>query len=144
MVVLGVPSLSARLEDIPLLSRFFVEQFATPASSVKQISREALGCLNTYDWPGNVRELENVIRRAVAMGQSEKIMPVDLPDNFNGHGHQDSDPPYGLNSNSLAAYELAAIRNALLRCEGHRKKAAHMLGIGEATLYRKLKKYQLE
>ena len=144
VVVLGVPSLSTRLEDIPLLSRYFLQQFSTPASSVKQLSNEAVACLNAYDWPGNVRELENVMRRAVAMGQSEKIMSHDLPEQFNGNSRQQADLPDDMESHSLAAYELAAIRNALLRCDGHRKKAAHMLGIGEATLYRKLNKYQLE
>ena len=143
VVVLGVPSLSVRLEDIPLLSRYFVQQFSTPASSVKHLSSEALACLNAYDWPGNVRELENVVRRAVAMGQGDKIMPLDLPEKFNGNSQHNMDLPGGMQSHSLAAYELAAIRNALLRCEGHRKKAARMLGIGEATLYRKLKKYKL-
>ena len=49
-----------------------------------------------------------------------------------------------LNSDSLEAYELAAIRNALLKSDGHRKKAASLLGIGEATLYRKLNKYDIE
>jgi len=143
VVVLGVPSLSTRLEDIPLLSRYFVQQFSTPASSVHQISNEALSCLSTYDWPGNVRELENVVRRAVAMGQDESIKPCDLPEQMNGGGHAG----YHLDNegarDTLAAYEAAAISNALLKCDGHRKKAAEMLGIGEATLYRKLNKYQL-
>jgi DNA-binding NtrC family response regulator len=143
VIVLGVPSLEARLEDIPLLARFFVQQFATPASTVRRISNEALGCLSSYDWPGNVRELENVIRRAVAMGQEESIGPFDLPEGLiNGrssdiHGSDDA------TQDSLAAYEQTAIRNALLKCGGHRKKAATMLGIGEATLYRKLNKYQI-
>ncbi len=143
VVVLGVPALNARLEDLPLLARYFMQQFLTPASSVRQISAETLACLNGYDWPGNVRELENVMRRAVAMGQGEKIMPCDLPDHFNGHCRHEENLPDGSDSHSLAAYELAAIRNALLRCEGHRKRAARMLGIGEATLYRKLNKYQV-
>ena len=144
VIVLAVPPLSARVDDIPLLTRFFMQQFASPASSVADISNEALACLNSYDWPGNVRELENVIRRAVAMGQHRRIMPSDLPEpiyNANQAGSCDQD---GSNGASLAAYELAAIRNALLVCDGHRRKAARMLGIGEATLYRKLNKYQIE
>jgi DNA-binding NtrC family response regulator len=143
VVVLGVPSLSSRLEDIPLLARYFIQQFSSPASTVAHLSNEALAHLNAYDWPGNVRELENVMRRAMAMGQSKGIMPNDLPDNiFSGHSMGiDSGE---LSSDSLAAYELAAIRNALLKCDGHRKKAADLLGIGEATLYRKLNKYDIE
>jgi DNA-binding NtrC family response regulator len=142
VVVLGVPSLVARLDDIPLLTRFFIQQFATPVSTVNYLSNEALICMNAYDWPGNVRELENVIRRAVAMGQAKAIMPYDLPENmYNGQPmNAGSDE---LNKDSLAAYELAAIRNALIKSDGHRKKAARILGIGEATLYRKLSKYQI-
>jgi DNA-binding NtrC family response regulator len=142
VVVLGVPSLSSRLDDIPLIVRYFIQQFATPASTVTNLSNEALACMNAYDWPGNVRELENVIRRAVAMGQGQGIMPQDLPENiYNGQPMSaDSDE---LNKDSLAAYELAAIRNALIKSDGHRKKAASILGIGEATLYRKLSKYRI-
>ena len=143
VVVLGVPALNGRVEDIPLLSRFFISQFATPASSVRALSKEALACLIAYDWPGNVRELENVIRRAVAMGQHTSIMPLDLPESIYCGPPGDSCAK-GLNSESLAAYELAAIRNALLKCNGHRRRAAQMLGIGEATLYRKLNKYQID
>jgi DNA-binding NtrC family response regulator len=143
VIVLGVPSLEARPEDIPLLARYFVEQFATPASTVHRISNEALGCLSSYDWPGNVRELENVVRRAVAMGQAESIGPCDLPEGLNSAGCSDRHGPDDAFRDSMAAYEQAAIRNALLKCDGHRKKAATMLGIGEATLYRKLNKYQI-
>ena len=143
VVVLGVPALSSRVEDIPLLSRFFISQFATPASPVRTLSKEALACLLAYDWPGNVRELENVIRRAVAMGQNASIMPLDLPESIYSGAPGDSGAK-DLNSESLAAYESAAIRNALLKCNGHRKRAAQMLGIGEATLYRKLNKYQID
>jgi DNA-binding NtrC family response regulator len=142
IIVLEVPPLSARLGDIPLLTRYFLQQFATPASPVTDFSNEALACLSAYPWPGNVRELENVIRRAVAMGQHRSILPDDLPEpicrtGFPESGGQDA------NGDSLEAYELVAIRNALLKCDGHRKKAARMLGIGEATLYRKLNKYGL-
>ena len=143
VVVLGVPSLETRLEDIPLLVRYFIQQFSTPASTVRRISNETLSCLSGYDWPGNVRELENVVRRAVAMGQEESIHPCDLPEGLNGGGCPVSDGSNGIGQDSMAAYELAAIRNALLKCDGHRKKAARMLGIGEATLYRKLNKYQI-
>ena len=143
VVILAVPPLSARLDDIPLLIRFFMQQFSTPASSVTDVSNEALACLSTYDWPGNVRELENVIRRAVAMGQHRHIIPSDLPESIYS-ANMGGDCASGSSSASLAAYELAAIRNALLVCDGHRRKAARMLGIGEATLYRKLNKYQIE
>jgi DNA-binding NtrC family response regulator len=142
VVVLGVPALASRLDDIPLLTRYFIQQFATPVSTVTHLSNEALICMNAYDWPGNVRELENVIRRAVAMGQGQGIMPQDLPESIY-NGQPMSADAEELKKDSLEAYELAAIRNALIKSDGHRKKAARILGIGEATLYRKLSKYQI-
>jgi len=142
VVVLGVPALASRLDDIPLLTRYFIQQFATPVSTVSHLSNEALICMNGYDWPGNVRELENVIRRSVAMGQGQGIMPQDLPESIY-NGQPMSADAEELNKDSLEAYELAAIRNALIKSDGHRKKAARILGIGEATLYRKLSKYQI-
>jgi DNA-binding NtrC family response regulator len=143
VVVVGVPSLEARPDDIPLLSRYFIEKFSSPASPVMRISKDAQACLNAYDWPGNVRELENAMRRAMALGQGETVLPADLPEKIHGGHHQCSPSSDGISANSMAAYERAAIRNALLKCHGHRKKAASMLAIGEATLYRKLNKYEL-
>ncbi len=144
VVVLNVPPLRERLDDLPLLGRYFVKQFITPASKVDKISSDAMACLSKHDWPGNVRELENVIRRAVAMGGGEEILPEDLPEHLNhNHAMAIADGSV-LSADSLMAYELAAIQNALVKCDGHRKKAATMLGIGEATLYRKLNKYHLQ
>ncbi len=142
VVTVGTPRLSDRKDDIALLSRHFVQKFITPASSVHRMSQEAMACLTNYDWPGNVRELENVIRRAVAIGQEDQIRPHDLPEAITGGGGFQSTLPDDTSVDSLAAYELNAIRNALNKCEGHRKRAAQLLGIGEATLYRKLNKYQ--
>jgi DNA-binding NtrC family response regulator len=83
---------------------------------------------------------EQVHRRAVAMGQHEEIPPADLPENLGGITPAPCISPRADND-SLESYELNAIRNALAKCDGHRKKAAQLLGIGEATLYRKLNKY---
>lgn len=145
VVVVTVPPLRDRLDDVPLLVRYFLKQFQTPARTVEKVSQQTMAYLTNYDWPGNVRELENVIRRAVAMGGHETIVPADLPETIIGpppSAEQPSD--LGMDKNSLEAYEIAAISNALAKCDGHRKKAARMLGIGEATLYRKLNKYKLE
>lgn len=146
VVVMSVPPLRDRLEDLPLLIRHFIAQARPSSNHVRTISKEALACLMTYEWPGNVRELENLIRRAVAIGQDGCIRPADLPEQFQNASmcpRPEDGPSRELPEDSLEAYERAAIRNALAKCGGNRKKASNVLGIGEATLYRKLKKYKL-
>ncbi|MCJ8501738.1 sigma-54-dependent transcriptional regulator [Desulfatitalea alkaliphila] len=149
VVVMTVPPLRDRLDDVPLLVRHFIERFRTPASPVHRITKQALLCLMAYDWPGNVRELENALRRAVAMGQEERIGPADLPENIHapaptGAATGVPGQAAGIEGDSLEVYEAAAIRNALTKSGGNRRKAAGLLQIGEATLYRKLKKYGID
>ena len=146
VVVITIPPLRDRIEDVPLLARHFCEQFHTAAGEIKRIAKDALGCLVDYDWPGNVRELENVIRRAVAMGQGDLITASDLPESFQTAPPtpaQTDGAAQFIEGDSLEAFEAAAIRNALSKCNGNRKRASSLLGIGEATLYRKLKKYHV-
>jgi DNA-binding NtrC family response regulator len=145
VVVMTVPPLRDRMDDVPVLIRHFIHQFRTPASPVRAVSKEALMCLMAYDWPGNVRELENAIRRAVAMGQAAHIVARDLPDTIiNATGAvAPRQPDHAIAGGSMTAYEAAAIRNALAKCHGNRKKAAGLLEIGEATLYRKIRKFGL-
>ena len=141
VVTITVPPLRDRREDIPLLARYLIKRFSTDFSPVKDVTPEALACLESYDWPGNVRELENVIRRAMALGKGELILPEDLPPNIHippSTPSQSKDRPTG---GSLEAHEKEAIQAALDMSGNNRKKAAQTLGIGEATLYRKIKKY---
>ncbi|MEA3361130.1 MAG: sigma-54 dependent transcriptional regulator [Thermodesulfobacteriota bacterium] len=144
VVNLDVPPLVKQREDIPLLARYFVKRFRNDFSPVKDISQGALICLESYHWPGNIRELENVIRRTLALGKSDMIMPEDLPPHIYGPAFEPSKGTAFIKSDSLAAYEKEAINNALHKSGGNRKKASEILGIGEATLYRKIKKYSLE
>ena len=144
VVGLKVPPLRERREDISLLTRYFIQRFATAFSPVRDITPAALVCLENYQWPGNVRELENVIRRAVALGKRGAIQRADLPAAISATLSQKA-PSAGLpTDDSLAAYEKAAIANALAKCRNSRRQAAQLLGIGEATLYRKLNKYELK
>ncbi len=143
VVTLPLPSLRDRKEDIPLLARYLVKRFGKGGSPVKEISPEAMRCLDQYHWPGNVRELENVIRRAVALGSGEAILPADLPSHLLGTAESQQANAELLKVGSLAAYERSAILDALQKSKLNRKKTAEILGIGEATLYRKLKKYNL-
>jgi DNA-binding NtrC family response regulator len=162
VVTLQVPPLRERREDIPLLVRHFIDKFSSEPSrnetagdsttaevptnvevADRAVDPQAMACLMSYDWPGNVRELENVVRRAVAIGLKTTLTMADLPPKLSAVAPQPlSDGIYPADD-SLAAYEMAAIRNALTKAEGNRRQAASLLKIGEATLYRKISKYQL-
>jgi DNA-binding NtrC family response regulator len=143
VLTLNVPPLRDRTDDIRLLVRYFSERFATTNSPAREIPRETLGVLERHHWPGNVRELENVVRRSMAIGSRGAIRPKDLPKSI-------YTPPAGstpgvstIEGDSMAAFEVAAIRNALSKGANRRARAARILGIGEATLYRKIKKYNI-
>lgn len=113
---------------------------AADKGTILDISSDALAYMEKYRWPGNVRELENTIRRAMALSKEEKIFLSDLPEQLSGPKTTKQLP----SEDSMAAYEMAAIKNALQKCRGNRKKAAQILQIGEATLYRKLKQEPIQ
>jgi DNA-binding NtrC family response regulator len=142
VVRLLVPPLKERKEDIALLVKYFVKNFSTDLSTVKDITREAIVCLENYDWPGNVRELANAIRLATALGTQERILPGDLPPHI-GSAQEPMQKFLPLSDGTLASYEKAAILNALELSGGNRKKASKILKIGEATLYRKIAGYHI-
>ncbi|MCG8471552.1 MAG: sigma-54 dependent transcriptional regulator [Desulfobacterales bacterium] len=141
ILALKVPPLRERLEDLPTLVRHFIHKFRTRDTEVDSISDTAMRCLENHEWPGNVRELENVIRRAVALSRGHSITPRDLPDTI--YRVPNAGKPGMPDSMTLASWEAAAITHALVSCGNNRKRAAQALEIGEATLYRKLKKYNI-
>jgi len=104
-------------------------------------------CLLQYDWPGNVRELENCIERAVALGDRETIDVGDLPPALIstaalpvGVGEI---PTSGLSTTDLEAIERTTIERVFQQVGGDKIRAGKMLGISRATLYRKLKRYNI-
>ena len=81
VLAIQLPPIRDRVEDIPLLAEHFLEHFATQmAKPVRTISAEAMRLLQAHTWRGNVRELQNAIERAVALEQSETILPETLPE----------------------------------------------------------------
>jgi DNA-binding NtrC family response regulator len=144
VVNINVPQLKDRKEDIPLLARHFAKRFTFAGSQVKDISPEALACLEAYDWPGNIRELENAIQRALALGSKNLIRIWDLPKKIYALSAKASQTHSKPTRGTLAWYEQKAIQNALTKSSGNRKNAALLLNIGEATIYRKIKKYHIK
>jgi DNA-binding NtrC family response regulator len=143
VIPITLPPLRERVDDIPLLALHFAAKFNTGFTPPKPIDDDAMACLLAHPWPGNVRELENVLRRALALGRAATITLDDLPETVTGNNDKNSLAPEFPPNDSLAAYEQAAVMNALRKSRGNRKAAAQILGIGEATLYRKLKSYQI-
>jgi len=142
-VVIDIPPLRERREDIPLLLKHFLTEFAeSEKRAVKDFTPSALRLLKSYDWPGNVRELRNCIKAMVVLTDSEKIDVADLPFEIQQRsGSTESISELaGVNLNEL---EKTAIRRTLDMVNGNRELAANMLGIAERTLYRKIKEYGL-
>lgn len=149
-VELTVPALRQRREDIPLLVRHFVQRYARqmdrPAPTVAE---DVMQTLMQHDWPGNVRQLMNVVQNMVVIAEGDRIEPRHLPPEIRGEVGGDGGGHLDLGQGdtsvlSLDQLEKQAIRNALRVNAGNREAAAKMLGIGERTLYRKLKEYGLK
>ncbi len=137
---LQLPPLRDRMEDITLLARHFFASFNASSGPAKTLGEAALNRLQRYDWPGNVRELENVLRGAFTLAKALQVSPEDLQIN------QPPTPPPVLSrgfAKDLYNSEEEIIREALQETSGNRRKAAKLLGISEATLYRRLNEYQI-
>ncbi|MGA2738032.1 MAG: sigma-54 dependent transcriptional regulator [Bryobacteraceae bacterium] len=157
IVSLRLPALRDRKGDIAELADHFLRRFGP----THRLTSEALDVMINYDWPGNVRELQNSIERMVALNTGPWLGVADLPSPL--QAGRESDPPLAsavaagsetvlplLHSPPrqpglfLATVEKETILKALAATHGDRAKAAHMLGIGRTTLYRKLKEYRIE
>ncbi len=142
-VNIQIPSLRQRKADIPLLLNHFLEEFAASEKrEVKGFTPAAIRVLKSYDWPGNIRELRNCVKMMVVMADSELLDITDLPIEIHDTAVTDEEIGNlaGLNLNEL---EKTAIKRTLEMVNGNREQAAKMLGIGERTLYRKIKDYNL-
>jgi len=140
VVTIELPPLRERLEDLPVLIQSFLEEFAKPQGKKSpEITPAAMELLYNYDWPGNVRELRNCVESMVVLDKDGKIDAEDVPRFVKQP--TDAASTSGVGGVNLEEKEKESIRKALALCEGNREKAAKMLGIGERTLYRKIKRY---
>jgi DNA-binding NtrC family response regulator len=166
VVTVHVPALRERRSDIPTLVNWFCERYA-PGADLR-VSNAAMKSLMNYDWPGNVRELENCVERAVALGNGNLIDLSDLPPAIAGMNSSGSRlasesapelvsdlaasaesrstggaaaPP--LSTTDLEDIERATIQRVFEQVKGDKAIAGRMLGISRATLYRKLKRYNI-
>ena len=166
VVTVHVPALRERRSDIPMLVQWFCERYA-PGADLR-VSNAAMKVLMNYDWPGNVRELENCIERAVALGDGALIDIGDLPPSIASLDSRASQTSSGsapelvsdlaaaaelrstdgaasapLSTTDLEDIERATIQRVFEQVKGDKALAGRMLGISRATLYRKLKRYNI-
>ena len=137
VVSLRIPPLRERREDIPALVNLFIERYARRQTI---ISDEVMEALTAYDWPGNVRELENTVRRLAALKSNPYIRFEDLPSPLlNNAGGRRPSPDEML---PLAEIDRRHILRVMEFTKGDVTTAAHLLGVGRTTLYRRLKEYR--
>jgi two-component system, NtrC family, response regulator AtoC len=165
VVTVHVPALRERRSDIPMLVSWFCERYAPGAEM--RVSNAAMKALMNYDWPGNVRELENCVERAVALGNRNLIDVDDLPPSIAALSSPMSGPlaesmpelvadlaggselglegdvSATLTTTDLEDIERATIQRVFEQVKGDKALAGRMLGISRATLYRKLKRYNI-
>ncbi|MBI5633830.1 MAG: sigma-54-dependent Fis family transcriptional regulator [Nitrospirae bacterium] len=142
VVVLAIPSLRDRKDDIPLLAYHFLNKYGKKfTKEIRAFATEVLEVFNAYPWPGNVRELENAVERAVIMEQSAMITVHSLPPDMEKELH---DPLSHIGLMTIDEMEKFLIQRTLRLLDGQKNRAAEALGIDVTTLWRKLKKYDLE
>jgi len=143
-VTIQIPPLRERREDIPILLHYFTNAAAERNSKrIEGIEPEAHQLLMSHSWPGNVRQLKNVIELMAALATGPKLTLRDLPPDMRPAAGESSGTMNNLVGISLEQAERELIRNTLKLTEGNREQAAKILGIGERTLYRKIKEYDL-
>lgn len=140
-----VPPLRERPDDIPLLTYYFINKYSNRFNKpIKGIKTEVLGAMLRHDWRGNVRELENLVQRMIIMTESNEIDMDVLPATLNRESNPVNKPLDYMLPQSLDEIEAYFINKTLRECNGDRALAATILGINKSTLWRKIKRYQLE
>lgn len=155
VIRLNLPPLRERMEDVPLLTRYFIDRYNTALQrDVQGISELALHLLEQYAWPGNVRELQNVIEGAFSATRSQLLRVNDIEEILNSSGTRSagsrtaeaSAPPIEESfvlSEEMERYEQALIRQALAQAASI-SQATRLLGTSRQNLKHKMQKYYLQ
>jgi DNA-binding NtrC family response regulator len=151
VVPVYVPPLRDRPEDIPVLAKLFLRRAARRHErTVEEFSDAAMRVLEQHDWPGNVRQLENAVERIVIFSRGKIVEADEIPaDDHLASAYADrrralcglAVAPHALTP--IQRHERAAIVDALRRADGHVIDAARLIGLGQATIYRKIKQYSI-
>lgn len=141
VIPIHLPPLRKRKSDIPLLAAHFLKEAEQESpNAVPELSREALEDMLDYHWPGNVRELKNVIQFSVVRSRGSKILPSDLPREINSEKEEIFSPSYRSVEEDIfparGKLDIESVKSAIKKTGGNKSKAARVLGVGRATLYR--------
>jgi DNA-binding NtrC family response regulator len=140
VVVINLPPLRERREDIPLLVERFVRAAAAKSGKHVELSQGALDALSSYHWPGNVRELENMIERIVVFSRSRVIQVSDLPPTVTPRGPAIEKRLFD-DLPTLEEIERRYLIHVLEQVSGNRTRAAEVMGIDRRTLYRMAERF---
>jgi DNA-binding NtrC family response regulator len=141
-VEISLPALRDRVEDIPVLARYFLRFHAERyRKNLSNFSSEADQLLLRYPWPGNVRELDHTVERAVLMADSDQIEARDL--GLVPAGSTTNSTTAGLEQLTMEEIEKLLIKKALDRYRGNVRRAAEALGLSRSTFYRRLQEFGL-
>lgn len=140
VVKLFLPPLRERRGDVEALTWRFIDEFNLQGfRRVTGIAQDALEAMIEYQWPGNVRELRNTLEGAFAIGEGETLLLDDLPPEL--QGAQEIGAGFIVDNGSMS--ERKKIQLALQEANGRKGRAAELLGMSRATLWRKMREYQL-
>jgi len=147
VIVIKIPPLRDRTEDIPMLARHFIKKFSDENQrDTLVLEPSALKVLMEYPWPGNVRELENVMERAVVLSQGNSISADLFPKNITLPYPETPDRFIEDNislKEKVGNFEKAIILAALEKTGWNQKKAAQLLSVNATTLSEKLKRFKI-
>jgi Nif-specific regulatory protein len=144
VVNLTMPPLRERREDIPMLTRHFLQKYAKRCKvKAKPVSREAMAALVTYEWPGNVRELENAVERALVMGASDTVQLEDLPESLLEQAPA-AETHEGKYHASVKKWKKQLIVEAVEQTRGNYVEAAAILGVHPNYLHRLIRNLGLK
>jgi len=136
-IEIKLPPLRERREDIPLLTKYYLEEFSKRYNKDVELDDVLLQKLANYSWPGNIRELQHAVERAVILGKGPLLKAEDFQLSHTVESGTD------LTTLNLSDVEKNVIKHALKKCNGNLTKASEELGIGRTTLYRKIEEYGL-
>jgi DNA-binding NtrC family response regulator len=143
-VTIHIPPLRERREDIPLLVYYFMQKAAEKCGKpVPELKPQTQQMLMGFGWPGNVRELKNAIDNMIVLNNKPELTPESLPKDIRPAASEPVGGMQNLVGIRIDQAERELIRNTLKMVNGNREQAAKILGIGERTLYRKIKEYEL-